>query len=361
VTEDRIDRYVRGELTSAEARELAQESLDDPELFEELTCSALAKAAVSNRPAAKVVRFPRRPWAFAASAVAAAVILAVYLYRPAPVEMPTLALSATSTRPILLARDLQIGQVRTEVFRSADVDSREPQTTGSVIALEKNLAAIDLGSLDGLAKGSEVEVVRGGRPAGRLIVTTVFRERARAQVASGQVRRTDGVRVPSPAHLGALLQQVDAHSGRGDSARARSTAEKAVEWAQSHNLPADEALERLGSLEYRAGMLEAAEKRYRASDSGVALNNLAVFRALRGDYKGAAESLAQAMSKSPKTESVYARSLNNSGVLAELRGDRAKAAAYYSDALRAFAASSDASEEERRAIEANLARTRGSH
>ena len=45
--DDRIDRYVRGELSPAEARELAQESLEDPELFEALTYSALAKKTVA--------------------------------------------------------------------------------------------------------------------------------------------------------------------------------------------------------------------------------------------------------------------------------------------------------------------------
>jgi hypothetical protein len=56
--EDRIDCYVRGELAAAEARELAQESLDDPELFEDLTCSALAKAAVSARSAGRQLEPP---------------------------------------------------------------------------------------------------------------------------------------------------------------------------------------------------------------------------------------------------------------------------------------------------------------
>ena len=46
--EDRKDRYVRGELTAEEARELAQKSLGDPELFEDLTFSALAKSALAD-------------------------------------------------------------------------------------------------------------------------------------------------------------------------------------------------------------------------------------------------------------------------------------------------------------------------
>ena len=45
--EDQIDRYARRELSAAEARELAQRSLDDSELFEDLTFTALANAALS--------------------------------------------------------------------------------------------------------------------------------------------------------------------------------------------------------------------------------------------------------------------------------------------------------------------------
>src|SRR5438067_13759007 len=46
--DEHIDRYVRGELNPAEARALAQKSLDNPELFEELTSAALAKAALAE-------------------------------------------------------------------------------------------------------------------------------------------------------------------------------------------------------------------------------------------------------------------------------------------------------------------------
>ena len=80
--EVRIDRYVRRELTAAEARELAQESLDSPELFEELTFSALATAALSSRsvPGGKILRFPRKARIFVAGAIAAAAVVLVSLY-----------------------------------------------------------------------------------------------------------------------------------------------------------------------------------------------------------------------------------------------------------------------------------------
>src|SRR5437016_11750673 len=80
---DLIDRYVRGELTAAEARQLAQESLDSPELFEELTYSALAKSALVARavPDGKVVRFPRKTrFVIAGATAAAAAVLVVSLH-----------------------------------------------------------------------------------------------------------------------------------------------------------------------------------------------------------------------------------------------------------------------------------------
>src|SRR5947209_3959640 len=77
-----IDRYVRGELSPAEARALAQKCLDDPELFEDLTSVALTKSALDSpsirkrlklqNSGARAVRFPR-VWAAVAAAVAAAV------------------------------------------------------------------------------------------------------------------------------------------------------------------------------------------------------------------------------------------------------------------------------------------------
>src|SRR5947209_1461220 len=71
--DERINRYVRGELTATEARELAQESLEDPELFEELTSIALAKVAVSTpRPTGNVLQMPRRRPMLVVGAAAAA-------------------------------------------------------------------------------------------------------------------------------------------------------------------------------------------------------------------------------------------------------------------------------------------------
>jgi tetratricopeptide (TPR) repeat protein len=412
---DRIDRYVRNELTPDEARELAQKSLDEPELFEDLTFSAVAKAALSARsvgerleqPAsgAKVVPFPLKARVLVTSAAAAAAIVLVSLYSlrssflwqnrstpaqnqqsekaPVPRPAPALAFSAKPGQPILLASDLQPDPARREgapVFRSPEPDSRSPQPSGSIISIEDRLATINLGSLDGLAKGTELQVFgdeRFTQPIGRLIVTTVFRERARGRILDGQaIQANHRVRAPAAVYLGALLQQLDARSGRGDSDAARTMAEKAVEWAQAANVPPGEkrkALERLATLEHQAGSLQAAENHYQLAvdslhaeppasvqEQSVAFNNLAVLRLLRGDYEGAEAPLSQAVSKSLKTDSTYGRSVNNLAVLAELRGDRRKAETLYNDALRAFASIPDSTPQERGAVERNLARLRSS-
>jgi tetratricopeptide (TPR) repeat protein len=406
--DDQMDRYARGELAAAEAREVAQESLADPELFENLTYSALAKTAMATRLAgeqaklplssANVVRFPRKARVFVAGVAAAAAIVSVSLYLLRPSFLgrnqshetaarqrvkPALAFSADPGQPVLLASGLQPESARpggAPVFRSPEPTSRSPRAAGSIVSIEDGQASVDLGSLDGLAKGTELRVFRDEQftqPIGRLIVTMVFRERARGRIPAGQkIPANSRVRAPDTVFLAALLQQVDALSDRGDSAAARAIAEKAAGLAQTADVPPSlrrKALERLAQLEYQAGALEAAERHYQSAvdslnaepqasveEQAVALNNLAVLHLLRGDYGGAEAPLHQAASKSLKTDSTYGRTLNNAGVLAELRGDRQKAETLYASALRAFAAIQDSSPQERSAVETNLARLRSS-
>ena len=396
---------MRGELTAAESRELALKSLDDPELFEELTSSAVTKAALSAPSVqtqlkqadseTKIIRFPRRARAFigAAAAAAAVIFISLYSLRSPPLPpnrspstesstisrlKPGLYLSAKPGEPVLLASGLLSEPARREgipVFRGLERDNRSPRPAGSIVAIEDGVATIDLGSLDGVANGSELSVFRDERstqPVGRLMATTVFRERARARILSGQIQVHHRVRIAAVDHLGSLLEQVNALAGRGDPNSARTVAQRAVDWAQTANVPPGairKAWERLAGLEVQAGSLQAAEQRYQSvvdslnaeppaslSEQSVAFNNLAVVRLLNGDYGGAESPLNQAVSKSPKTDIAYGRSVNNLGVLAELRGDRLKAEALYSDAQRAFAGLPGSSVQERRVVETNLAR-----
>jgi hypothetical protein len=330
---DRIDRYVRGELSPREARALAQESLDSPALFDELTDTALAKAALNPRTvrAASVVRTWRKTAVIAGGLAAAAAFVLISLpHRPSmrePNVKPALELSSNAGQPVLLASGLH--PANAPVFRGGGAESHLPQSIGEIVSMEDGRANISLGSLDGLAKGSELRVFRGADTVGRLQVTTVFRDRARASVMEGkQLRPKDEVHVGGADHLSALLQQVDAAFNRGDPDTAIKLSEEAVRWGES--------------VAVSPGAL------------AVSWNQLAVLHMLRGEYGGAESLLLRAASAASRTDPVYGQIKNNLGVLAELRGDRDKAAASYNDALGADPG------DQRQTVERNLARVRGS-
>jgi tetratricopeptide (TPR) repeat protein len=367
--DDQIDRYARGELTAAESRELAQKALDDPELFENLTYSALAKEALSDasvadrlaRPGAKMFWFPRKAQFVAGGAAAAVVLMLLYSLmhvqqsrvarNPPPVaqnQPPVEGTSPTRSQPILLGSNLSPGRSSTPVFRGVEAASRPPQPAGSIVSIEDGLATINLGSVDGIAKGSELGIYRDSqstRLIGRVIVTTVFRERARGQIPEGrEIRVNDQVRVAGLAHLNALLEQVDALASRGDPDAARKMAEKALKWSEVARFSPDErakVLEKLAAFEYQAGSLDLAEMHYQSIV----------------DTLNAAPSI----SKSSAIAIIYGQSLNNLGALAGLRGDQSRAESLYAEALRAFESVANVPPDERKAVETNLARSRGSH
>ena len=328
---DRIDRYARGELSPQEARTLAQESLDSPDLLDELTGAALAKAAL-NPSTARTAGVPRawpKAAALAGGLIAAAVLISIVLPRPstrhAPDIKPVLDPSSDTSRPVLLASGLNPSNA--PVFRGGETDSRAPQAAGSIVSMEGGSVNLDLGSLDGLAKGSELHVFRGSGVIGRLQVTAVFRDRARASVMEGkQLRPKDEVRVAGADHLSALRQQVTAAFNRGDRETAIRLAGEAVQWGESAAVP--------------------------PAAMAVSWNQLAVFEMLRGEYGSAESHLLRAASGTSKTDPVYGQIQNNLGVLAELRGERDGAAASYRIAMAALPA------EQRQTVERNLSRVR---
>ncbi|MBI2684694.1 MAG: hypothetical protein HYX27_00145 [Acidobacteria bacterium] len=290
---------------------------------------------------------------------------------------PALGSSASPGQPILLASiPASDGRGGALVFRGPDPASRPPQPAGVIVSIEDGLATINLGSLDGIKKGSVLTVFRdekSTRATGRFVAMTVFRERARGEIAGQQVAQDyKTVRVADADQVAALMGHVEVLVSRGDSRPARDWAEKAVALAETTNIPLGErqkAWEMLALLETQAGSLQAAERHYQlAIDSldaesrgsfekhSSALNNLAVLRMLRGDYDAAAALLTGSASASNKPDG---RSLNNRGVLAELRGDRRSAEALYTDAQHAFAGGADSSGHERRVVETNLARIKG--
>ena len=359
---DRVDRFARGELSPAEARELAQEAVNNPELFAELTDVSLAKEAVAAKPlpGSRVIRFQRRaPWVAAAAAIAAGVTGTVlYVRSPRPIPRPALAFAAAAGQPGLLSRDLEPRRAeQAPVFRGADGAGREPRVSGNIVAVDGTEATVNLGSLDGVEKGSALAL----EPAGSFEPITVFREQTRGRITGvPKVQKGSPVRMPPATHLRVLLEKVDAAIGRGDPAAALRAAQAASEWAETAGVAAEDrhrALSRLAALEYQAGAVDAAERHFQAAADPL---NLAVLRLQRGSYEGVEALLNAAVAASEKTGVAYAQAVNNLGALAEVHGDRGKAKALYAEALRTLTAIADAPGRDRQAIQRNLTRVQGS-
>ena len=338
--EERIDRYVRGELTPGEARELAQESLDDPELFEELTHSALAAQAVSGgnprraEPGSpRLVQSHRKKYMMI-GAIAAAVVAAtaLTLWRegnqsaPAPDLHPTLEVARIARQPVLLADGLpNVPGVQPEIFRGTEPESRSPRDSGVVVLTEGGLATVDVGSNDGLSAGAVVAVYRGDEEVGRVKITTVFRDRARGAI-EGRIRERDQVRIPVELQFAARMDHMRAAASRGDMAEARRAAEGVVQWADSAHV----------------------SDRVQVP----AWNTLAALRLLGADRAGGETLLRRALAVCPPSDPAYAQILNNLGVLAELSGDRRKAA----DQYRSAAHAQSGIPAQAKVVESNLAR-----
>jgi hypothetical protein len=253
--EQQLDRFARGELSPTEARELARKALDDPELFDELTYSSVARTGLADRK--------RRKWSptIALLAAAAVLILVVSPYALRQFRPARAPLVAVSGPPIFLAA----GGDSATVFRGAEPDSRAPRATGSVTSLADGSVSIDLGSLDGLSKGAEVDVFRDGQPIGKVKLTTIFRDRARADAAPGpSVRLHDSVHVPRAASLRAALDEIAAFSARGDADGARHVAGQAAAAGGSLDVAATdyEDCNNLGGIAEFAGDRVKAQSLY---------------------------------------------------------------------------------------------------
>jgi hypothetical protein len=330
--DNRIDRYVKRELHPAAARALAHEALDDSNLFDELTAVALVRAALespatTDRGLAQAalddenlfdtlvargameaaIRAPQRrkywPVAAAGAAVAAAAgLLTFFVLRPLshPIQQP--AQQARVISNVLLGSDLKppISQ-DAPVFRGAGAPSRSPKSDGTITAVEDGVATLNLGSIDGLAKGTELPLSRG-----HITITTVFRERARGQIVSGVANSGDQVRVPNSVHVAAILQQVNALAASGDLKGARDVARNAL----SPGSPGETRvlLERLAALDYQAGATDAARERYEVavnnfdqppaasrSERAVTLADYGALALLHGDQRRAEELLQKAL------------------------------------------------------------------
>jgi Tfp pilus assembly protein PilF len=423
-----IDNYLEGKLSAVDARALAQKALDRPDLFDELTESALVKtaldtdlvkrhlnqllpSAVEAKVRPKLIPFPRtgRILALVGSVAAALAIVTFYSLtrwqesrsvkqqeiarearsnasenvggtRQSSVESPVRALKPTLDRtaeggqPILLAKELQPSPA--PIFRGLEPSIRLPRPHGSILSIDEGLATVDLGSLDGLTKGAELTVFRHEAPprqVAHLVVTTVFRERARARITAAEesIATRDKVDANPTIYFTALLEEGEARARHGDPITARDLVRKALDWAGARDLPLGQrrkALEVLAALEYQSGALELAQQHYEsavssfgatpaanASEQAATLNNLGSLYLLRGDYGRAEVSLNAALKALTQGEA-YGRSLNNLGALAELRGHSQEAEAFYDNARRAFESDRESTAQDLRAVDKNLAR-----
>lgn len=353
-----IDQIAIHELSPAEARKLAQQALDEPELFDALVAHGAVEASL-KAPAVQVAlsNSPRRKqWAVALCAVAAAWLLVIVVWRsvvshqiqqpaeqaraivpkPAILRSPAILPSldaAASNRPVLLATDLRPARsAEGPVFRAGAAPSRHPQSSGTITALESGEATVNLGSLDGLTKGADL---------GPIVITTVFRDHARGRIVNGAaIQVNDRINVPPSLYLAAVAHEVDALAATGDLSQARELARKTLAAGSSGETRA--LLERLAALDYQAGAADAAREHYEAaannfyappaarpSERAVTLNSLGALYLLRGDPRSAEKPLNQAASETAIDPDLRAQILNNLGVLSEMQGDLAKARDYY--------------------------------
>ncbi len=393
----RIDRFAKRELHPAAARALAHEALDDSGLFDELTAVALVRAALESpattdrglaqsalddpdlfdtlvaRGAMEAsIRVPHRPkyrpllWSAGLAAAVAAGLLTFFVLRPAP-HRPEPARVAIPKAPtvaptIILTRDLRPPRsFIPPLFRGAAVPSRSPKSDGVIVSIEDDMATVNLGSIDGLVKGTELPVVRN-HEVGRITITTVFRDRARGSFPpDAPIQANDPVRVPMAEHLRAIRQRVDALAAKGDLKSAREVARDAI--ASGSPGETRELLERLAALDYRAGAPDAAREHYEvavnnfdqppAASASEEATNFASYGALlllSGDRDRAGEILQKALAKAADP-ALRSQILNNLGAVAELDGDQAKAAGYYKQALTPTTSKST-----RTVVEGNLSR-----
>jgi tetratricopeptide (TPR) repeat protein len=390
----RIDRYMNRELHPAAARALAHEALDDSDLLEELTAIGLVRAALESpattdrrlaqsalddedlfdtlvaRGAVEAsLRTPhrRKYWPVAiAGAAAAAGLLAFLVLRPPsqPIARPLQQARVSPT--ILLTSDLKpTSSPGTPIFRGVTEEiSRAPKSDGAVSSVEDGVATVNLGSIDGVVKGTSLTVIRD-KPIGRIIITTVFRDRSRGGIVDGNaIQANDLVRVPNLAHLAAVLQQVDSLASAGDLKAARDLARKSL----AGDSPGEtrQLLERLAALDYQANAAAAARERYEVAvnnfdqppvaspiERAVTLANYGALSLLDANPQRAEDLLQKALANATDP-SLRSQILNNLGAIAEMRRDRANAAIYYNQALSQNPAQAD-----RAIVEANLARLNG--
>jgi hypothetical protein len=292
-----------------------------------------------------------------------------------PDGVPPAATPASGTRPLMLAARLSGSGAldRSPTFRSAPTKERLPRRSGSVVAVVADEVTVDLGSVDGIARGSVLPAFRGSSTSadGEVIVTTVFRERARGQSSGGRpLQPGDRVEVGSAEYLTASAEQIAARAATGDLANANAIAAEALPIAQSADVRADvrrTALAQFGALAFRSNDLVSAGRRLReavnAFDASPAassleragiLNELGVVSVAMGDVQGGEDVLRRAQALSAGDGVLEAHIANNLAAIAAMRGDRVRAEALYRSALDTLSGDAADASEDRIAVETNL-------
>jgi hypothetical protein len=253
-----------------------------------------------------------------------------------PPKAPVLE-TGDGSAPILLAGNLApLSKISSVAFRGGAAEGRAPKISGRVTAIDPELN-IDLGSTDGLERGSEVQILREGRPLGSARITTVFADRARAEILGGaKPAAGDEVRVPARIHLDALWEQAGALTATGDFAGARRVAEATLQAAPAQWKQL--AMEHLAAAEYRAGDSKAALKSYQqATQFPLVPANVweavGLLSALQSDWATARQAFANAEPLIAHDAPARARVLNNLGVVAEMQGDSSQARDLYRQAM----------------------------
>lgn len=260
-----LERFARGELSPQESRDLAQQALGDRDLFDELTSTAIARRGLATR-GRRLISWPR----IAIFAAAAAVIVGVALRAPQRTPEPVRQVTAAIAPPTLLTRNRDSAN-----FRGAGTETRDSRATGSVGSIAGSVATIDLGSVDGLAKDSEVDVIRGGQTVGHIKLTTIFRDHSRGEISRGaSIALNDQIRVPASARLRAILDQIDAIVSRGEDAKAMSIAQQASIESLDAELSSEEDLNNAGVIaELHGNRTKAVELYGRALQTGPSGND----------------------------------------------------------------------------------------
>ena len=395
--DERVDRYIDGDLSAAEQRELAQSALDDPALFETLTAAALLKRTagenaepVSLAPTITPIRRPSRTRVAllvgGAMAAAAALALMVVYRSPSTTNgpgsldaprqggsppTPSPSASANIHATILTARLDEADGAASPAFRTLERGGRAPKISGLVTSNTDGEIEIDLGSLDGIAKGSNVHVVSGTAPArssGTLTITTVFRERSRGRISSGAAPRVgDRADVAPDVHVAALSEQVAARAASGETASVRALAAQAADIVTSLGVTSGAGRLALyqaavlahanGSADNAVRHLRLAAAQFEAAPAATRDERARILSAL-GAALMAQDNVAEAeqalrLAQPIATGRVAVHVANNLGALAARRGDRPAADALYRSAL-AQAGHEPALEAERRAIQSNI-------